>query len=185
MHLRRVHARRLQALSGQREQVHLPVTGARRHERCFGRRIVADEGVVDLLADLVVGRSGGGPSQARSCAGGVCMAATVASSMPSARPRQPAWAAPTSLPSAAANTTGRQSAVRIASTTPGTEVTAASTTGSLAPGTGGALKRSTVLLCTWRSQCGADGSANPCCSSWRLCSTLAGYHHRPRAGCPG
>ena len=46
------------------------------------------------------------------------MRATVASSTPAARPRQPAWAAATTEPSRAANSTGRQSATCTAATTP-------------------------------------------------------------------
>src|SRR5690606_11368687 len=73
-----------------------------------------------------------GPSQATSSPAAARIAATVCSSTPAARPRQPACATATSLPSRAANTTGRQSAVRMASTAPGTSVTAASASGSAA-----------------------------------------------------
>ena len=53
-------------------------------------------------------------------------AATVASSTPPARPRQPACAAATARPSGAANSTGRQSATWTTQATPGSVVTLAS-----------------------------------------------------------
>src|SRR5690606_31101498 len=102
---------------------------------------------------------------------------TVASSTPPASPRQPAWATATSLPSSAASTTGRQSAVSIASTTPGIEVTAASASGSASVGRGSCKawsKRSTPVPCTWRSQCGVDGRAPSRQRVSRLAATTPG-----------
>ena len=62
--------------------------------------------------------------------------ATVASSTPAARPRQPAWAAPTPRPSGAANRTGRQSATCTVQAMPGSVVTLASASCTGAPGSG-------------------------------------------------
>ena len=50
-------------------------------------------------------------------------AATVASTTPAARPRQPAWAAPTARPPGAASSTGRQSAAWTTQAMPGSVVT--------------------------------------------------------------
>ena len=60
------------------------------------------------------------------------MAATVASSTPAARPRQPAWAAPTTRPSSSARRTGMQSATRMARGTSTRRVTTASASGRVA-----------------------------------------------------
>src|SRR5215212_3290294 len=64
------------------------------------------------------------------------MAATPASTTPAARPRHPAWTAPTTPAAGSASSTGAQSAVRTASTTPGSVVTSpsASPTGSFPSG---------------------------------------------------
>src|SRR5215212_9684374 len=64
------------------------------------------------------------------------MAATPASTTPAASPRQPAWTAPTTPAAGSASSTGAQSAVSTASTTPGSVVTrpSASPTGGLASG---------------------------------------------------
>ncbi len=59
-----------------------------------------------------------GPSQAMSCSPGVCIAATLASITPSASPRQPACTAQTTLALSSHSSTGRQSAVSTAQTTP-------------------------------------------------------------------
>jgi hypothetical protein len=73
------------------------------------------------------------PIQARISPGGTCIAATVASSTPSASPRQPACAAATTLPARSQNSTGRQSAVSTAQTCPASRVNAASASGWVAP----------------------------------------------------
>jgi hypothetical protein len=57
----------------------------------------------------------------------------------------------------------------------GHAVTASATGSSAAArGTAGASKRRTPVPCTWRSQCGNEGSASRCASSARLRSTVAG-----------
>src|SRR5699024_12536809 len=66
------------------------------------------------------------PSQASKRAGDAGRAATVSSSTPAARPRQPACAAPQQEPSAAQNNTGRQSAVNTTHTAPSSVATLAS-----------------------------------------------------------
>ena len=82
-------------------------------------------------------------------------AATTASSTPAASPRHPAWAIPTADPSAAANSTGRQSAVSTAQTVPGRAVTAASAAGTAPQGT---MSRSTTAApCICRNQHGSAG----------------------------
>ena len=43
--------------------------------------------------------------------GGTFMASTVCSNIPAAKPRQPAWAAATTVPARSHNNTGKQSAV--------------------------------------------------------------------------
>ena len=58
--------------------------------------------------------------------------ATVRSSTPAASPRHPACATPTALPRRSAKSTGRQSAVSTAQTTPRSRVTAASATAGVA-----------------------------------------------------
>ncbi len=148
-------------------------------------RIVSDEGVVDLFTDLVIGRPGcrsqpGAQPRRRRLHGrhGGLQHAV-------GQPRQPAWAAPTCCrlrrrtPPAGSRRSGSPAPM------PGTEVTAASATGSAAPGTGGALNRSTVLLCTWRSQCGPTAAPTPAAAAGGCARRWRGYHHRPRAGCPG
>ena len=61
------------------------------------------------------------------------MAASVASTMPSTAPRQPAWAAPMTRASGSWKRTGAQSAVRTLMATAGSAVTAASARGRSAP----------------------------------------------------
>ncbi|MNY44758.1 hypothetical protein D3C86_1798140 [compost metagenome] len=58
------------------------------------------------------------------------MRARVASITPSQSPRQPAWAAPTTVPAASHSNTGRQSAVMIAQTWPGVVAMLASARGT-------------------------------------------------------
>src|SRR5690606_23474684 len=84
-----------------------------------------------------------------------------------------ACATPTSPPSRAASTTGRQSAVRMARTTPDVEVTAASASGSASSPAEGS-NRSTRVPCTCRSQRGGDGRPARSASSARLRATVAG-----------
>ena len=114
---------------------------------------------------------------------GVRIAATVDSSTPSASPRQPACAAAISEPWRSANTTGRQSAVRMASTVPVVAVTDASASGSstlppsLRPSpTSGRAKstRATSMPCTCRNQCGGEGSCNAASSCRRFSITASG-----------
>src|SRR5574343_81413 len=98
-----------------------------------------------------------------------CMASSVASITPPHRPRQPAWAAPTTVPSRSASSTGRQSAVITAHTTPGVRLTLASATGTL-PGATVAAS-TTAMPCTCCSQAGSAGSCWR--SRARLAATLA------------
>ncbi len=110
-----------------------------------------------------------GPSQASIFSGGVRSRPIQDSITPLARPRQPAEGA-ISVPSAAHSKTGRQSAVRIASTTPGYVVNAASASGS-SPMIS-AVRRRLRLPCTCRSQRGVDGRAPLRPSKARLASTM-------------
>src|SRR5690606_8981017 len=113
--------------------------------------------------------------------GATSIAATVASSTPAASPRQPACAAASTSPSPDANTTGRQSAVRIASTTPGCRVTAASAASS-ASARGSTATRGPG---TCRSQRGSEGRSRPVASNARLPATRAGSSplRKPRSKC--
>ena len=112
-----------------------------------------------------------GPSHASTSPRGDAICSSVASSTPPANPRQPACAAAISRPSTAQNSTGRQSAVRMDNTVPGTRDTAASATGSSALGNG--PSSATSLPCTWRNQRGAAGSAKACCRALRLVATAS------------
>ena len=85
----------------------------------------------------------------------VDIADTVRSSTPALRPRQPAWAAAISLPSAAEKRTGRQSAVITTHTTPASLQTMA----SASAGTCGAGSYEHAgLPWTWRNHAGSLGS---------------------------
>ena len=123
-----------------------------------------------------------GPSQAWIRSRGACIASTVASRTPAANPRHPACATATSLPSRAARTTGRQSAVRIASTTPAVRVIAASAPPASAPSSSTPGSISTRVPCTWRNQRGADGRPQRSINAARLrtTSSAASPLRRPR-----
>ena len=83
------------------------------------------------------------------------MAATVLSSTPALRPRQPAWAAATVVPSRSHSSTGRQSAIRTAHTLPGRRAMQASACGGIAV----ASASTTRVPCTC---CNQHGSAGKC-----------------------
>ena len=68
----------------------------------------------------------------------------LASITPPAKPRQPAWAAPTARPPGAANSSGRQSATCTAQAMPGSVVTLASASWTGAPGAPSARPRRTT-----------------------------------------
>ena len=89
-----------------------------------------------------------GPNQAMISTGGTRMAAAVCCKMPPASPRQPAWAAATTLPARSQNNTGRQSAVITAQAARPLLSTEASASG----GTGAAAASAactTAVPCTW------------------------------------
>ena len=102
---------------------------------------------------------------------GTCMVARVASSTPSSKPRQPAWAAATTLLASSQKSTGRQSAVMTAQGTPGWREKAASACGGGASGESSAAS-TTVVPCTCSSQRGELPISAPSCA--RLAATACG-----------
>ena len=96
----------------------------------LGPGVAAQQFVADFGADLEMSRTDGRVRATRAgSAEATASARTVASITPPARPRQPACAAATASPDSAANSTGRQSAVRIAQMRPARRVTAPSAAG--------------------------------------------------------
>src|SRR5690606_34062205 len=96
------------------------------HEAGGHRGINIQERLAHLRTyfEYPIGNGRANPSVIRQFTAGSMQFFTVFSSTPAASPRQPAWAAATPL--SEANTTGRQSAVRMASTRPGVIVMLAS-----------------------------------------------------------
>mmetsp|Transcript_21958 Transcript_21958/g.86125 ORF Transcript_21958/g.86125 Transcript_21958/m.86125 type:complete len:369 (-) Transcript_21958:4452-5558(-) len=122
------------------------------------------------------------PSQARTWPGSQAAAsqssATVCSSTPAARPRQPACAPAT--PPGAANSTGRQSATRMATASSGSVDTAASAWGALSSCQSG-RSRTTVAPCTWSRKIGRAPSRAARSDRWaRTCSGSPAL--RPKLG---
>ena len=79
------------------------------------------------------------------------MAATVASSTPAARPRQPAWAAPTT-PSSATSATGAQSPTQMPSSGAVDRVVTSASPRRRRAGAGLAVDDHDVVPCTWRAR---------------------------------
>jgi len=160
-----------QAPAREAVEIREPAPGRRRREAAGCIRVIGDEDLAHLVADLEGQGSNGRPSQARRSAGAPGARATVCSSTPAARPRQPAWAAATQSPRRLQNRTGRQSAVKTAQTAPRRLVAEASAAqDSPSPGPASA----TSHPCTWCSQNGSAGSASAARSRRRFSATCAG-----------
>ncbi len=82
------------------------------------------------------------------------MARTADSMTPAASPRQPAWAAATTVPAVSQSSTGRQSAVSTAQTVPGARENAASASAPAAHWSA----HTTWVPCTWVSHTGSLGT---------------------------
>ncbi len=113
-----------------------------------------------------------GPIQARRSPGRDSSAPTVASRTPAASPRQPACAAPIADPSAAAKSTGMQSATWITQTRPGSRVTTASARGICALGSVSSLATPAPWTCS--SQAGSPGRHSASRVRSRLRATASG-----------
>lgn len=145
-----LHAGAAQPEFGQAGQVGQPRPGAPgRGQKWRSAAGSSAMGCIQHIApDLEASGPMPGPTHARqavACSALARIAARVCSSTPPDRPRQPAWAAPSTRPSTSAMTTGRRSATITASTRPGQAVTLASSAGS--SGRSAASASTTSLPC--------------------------------------
>ena len=109
------------------------------------------------------------------------MAASAAADTPATVPRQPACTQASTPATGSCSTIGTQSAVRIASTTPGVAVTSASASSMASSRPNAPLPRSaapttrTPAPCTWRAKTKSSGLApKPAASRRRFSSTQPG-----------